>query len=255
MKEYNENEILRLESLLIDNSDELFLQKFHQKSKWNYINKLASTDIRLMYYADNAPDVKINPKNYINDFKLDSHNFSSSGSKRNFIDKRYINFKEFSEIIVESFGYNKKNKKKYPSAGGLYSIFPLIYIYDNAMLSFNIEKGIYTFDENTNSIKLIKELDDKVIQEIKENISEEELKSPYMFAYCINIKRSIAKYGVRGYRHALIEVGSIVQNVRSVLQQNSRGELCCSGFNDDQLTYLSGLNVRNAPIVLLQWWG
>ena len=39
------------------------------------------------------------------------------------------------------------------------------------------------------------------------------------------------------------------------MQKNNRGELCWSGFNDDQLTKLSGLNARNAPIVLLQWWG
>lgn len=41
----------------------------------------------------------------------------------------------------------------------------------------------------------------------------------------------------------------------SISKFNNLGDFCFAGFNDNALTYLSGLNPRLAPVALIQWFG
>ncbi|WP_149031724.1 hypothetical protein [Geobacillus thermodenitrificans] len=69
------------------------------------------------------------------------------------------------------------------------------------------------------------------------NPVENRIYSPYLIGYAINMKKAVAKYKRRGYRHALIEIGLMAQCFRESCKEEERiGEFCWSGFDDNALT-------------------
>lgn len=254
MVEISKNQLMKIQESLIENEDEIDVAKFHQRTCWNYINDELSHSLLRDYYADSISKVNTHrPEHILQSIKLDTHSFEAKGSSRNFV-KKTIPFKVFSEVIIESFGENEHHKRRYPSAGALYSIIPIILVLDNDVVD-SIKKGVYIFDYETLELLLIKEITDNFIEEFLKSIGGGEIISYLLFAYSIDLSKSIAKYKTRGYRHAVMEVGALSQNVRNTLHKKGLSELCWSGFNDNSITKLLSMNVRKAPILLIQWWG
>lgn len=254
MKKFSQSFMQRLEATLIDEKDKYRINRFHNATSWAFINKLNIHDEKLEFYSEQAPKLNDYLDEYYQETPLIDSDFEALGSERKFKKDIELNFELFSKIIKQSFGRNSNNRRRYPSAGGLYTVIPIIYIFSSSAVQF-LEKGIYYYDINRNSLKLIKSLDEKYIEKIKKQVFGEELLSDLMFGYSLNINRSIAKYKLRGYRHGIIEVGLVAQNVRVVLNKNNLSESVWSAYNDFTLAKLSGLNVQEAPLICLQWWG
>lgn len=255
MKRYSKSWISRLESTLVDDKDSKLVNVFNSKSSWNFSNEIIYYDDFLNAYAESAPQSLTIPDEYINEIGLEEHDFESKGSANNFNKEKSLSFKEFSNIINECFGTNLQNKKLYPSAGSLYCVVSLIYIFSSNSVQNIDDPGIYIHNPHNNSILLIKKLEKKDINDIKKQISSNEIISNLAFGYAVDINKSIAKYKVRGFRHSLIEVGLLAQNTRTTLWRYGLSELCWSGFNDFKLTNISGLSPKYSPLILFQWWG
>lgn len=181
-------------------------------------------------------------------------------SCRTFSKRWSIQMDDFGAILRDSFGrFANTLTKNYPSAGGLYPILPIVYIFDENVLRGVPIKGCYLFDSTKLQLILLKEYDEKTMKMVRRQINptENRLFSNLAIGYAIDIKRAITKYRKRGYRYALIEVGAMSQCFRETISKfdNKLGDFCFAGFNDNALTYLSGLNPRLAPIALIQWFG
>lgn len=201
------------------------------------------------------------PNLYLKKYSINSHvNNDYEGSNRIF-NEESLTEAEFSKLIIKSFGTNQHNfSRRYPSAGGLYPILPILFLFeDNSIEDLTLPAGVYVIDTEKYELLLIKKIDSYIKIEFEKYSNFNRgigLPSKYCIGYAINIRKSVTKYKYRGYRHALIEVGLMAQAFRETCRENSiLGEFSSSAFDDFKTTSLAGLDVRNCPVVLLQWFG
>ncbi|UHA74285.1 nitroreductase family protein [Paenibacillus sp. 481] len=216
---------------------------------YEWLSQVELTDIIPNYYESEILLPEVKKVNHV-------------GSKREFELDYNIAPELLSEIMYLAFGRSEHGtSKRYPSGGGLYPVIPVLYLLeDNIILHTAHKKGTYIYDYEKNSLKQIKAWDDREAQKVLNFLNAGDIRkySNYMIGYAIDIRRSVAKYKRRGYRHSLIEIGLMAQAFRETIVEVNHlqlGDFCWSGFDDHAFTYLSGLNPRTCPVTLVQWFG
>jgi SagB-type dehydrogenase family enzyme len=235
--------------------------KMHQKGCW--ISEIMyEYEEELLEWMELVEFTDIIPEYYEKSFqfKIEQKTVERTRSCRTFKENWNINTDDFGIILRDSFGrFSNTLTKNYPSAGGLYPVLPLVYVFDEGVLKGISVKGCYLFHSSKNELILLKEYDEELLNLVINQInpSDRSLFSKIAIGYAIDLKRAITKYRKRGYRYALIEIGAMCQSFRETLSRfdSSLGEFCFAGFNDNALTHLSGLNARLAPVTLIQWFG
>lgn len=234
--------------------------KFHQSTTWIRrdnkfeLSKEVYDWILNNQYRDTLPNI------YDYEIPLNINQMKEfKGSQRHFSDEN-ITYDELSNLLYESFGRNSSShSKSYGSAGALYPVIPLMFFFEeNSIEGLDISPGSYTFNTKNNSLRPLKHFSTDDLKEIKHMIDSYHpaFLSKYCIGYAIDIKKSLAKYDRRGYRHALIEVGLAAQSFKNNANHLFEfGEVCWSGFDDNAFSQKVGMNPRIAPIVLLQWYG
>jgi SagB-type dehydrogenase family enzyme len=164
-----------------------------------------------------------------------------------------ISKKELSEVLFYSAGILNRQKTKslddtrraYPSAGGRYP--PEIYLSINGLKW--IASGIYHYNVIEHSLELMilgdqrKRLNKFVYQEMV-------LKAPITFIISGVLNRTQVKYGPRGYRYVLLDIGHLAQNLYLVATNLKIG--CCTigGFSDDKINNYLDLNENEQVIYM-----
>ncbi|ETT32391.1 SagB/ThcOx family dehydrogenase [Paenibacillus sp. FSL L8-0435] len=238
---------------------ENYILKFHQSSTLLKLpdSKHQSIDDNVIPWLEYAQYTDITPDYYEQKINLNtSTEVNVIGSYRSFNKERLFNFAELSQLLNGAFIRDKQTgSKKYGSAGALYPIVPLVLVFQD---HDTLTRGVYVYDgiEQT-LLKITSWAKDEALH-IKKYVCHDAIDLPEIcIAYAADLRRSIIKYHIRGYRHALIEVGAMSQVFKNSLHKMSKGvgEVSWSGFNDNELTKRCGLNVRLCPIVMLQWFG
>lgn len=234
--------------------------KFHQSTTIiKRDSRINPYSIDMFNWFSNVEYTDVVPNMYLSEHALIDYEYIQKGSVRSFSKKEEFPFHTLSSVIKKSFGRSKDStSKRHPSAGALYPVIPLVCILENYPKS-DLTEGAYVYDSYRHSLKKIKQWDLYEFKELKSVLTSwtGSIYSNYFIAYAIDIKRAIAKYKKRGYRHALIEVGTMVQAFKDSLLEEGKnfGEFCFSGFDDNALTHLLGLNPRLCPVTLIQWFG
>ncbi|MBN8194219.1 hypothetical protein JI667_18980 [Bacillus sp. NTK074B] len=235
--------------------------KFHQSGSFFRSKKMESTFIShdIMSWLEKVEYTDILPDVFEEEIKFDVDPTLNEGSTYDY-DLNYLyQGQDIIQTMHKAFGRGENStSKRYPSAGGLYPVIPLLFVFKENIVEDIPVPGVYMFNPYTSSIYRIKSFTETTLKDLKVAIClEEDFVSNVAIAYSIDLRRSVTKYRARGYRHSLIEVGLMAQSFReSLLEENvGMGDLCWSGFNDNALTHMAGLNVRLAPITLLQWFG
>jgi len=238
---------------------ENYILKFHQSSTLlkHPESKHQSLDGNVIPWLEVVQHTDITPNYYEEKIQLDINNEQNViGSCKKFEKERMFNFPEFSELLNEAFLRDqKKGSKKYGSAGALYPIIPLLLLFKD---HDGLSQGVYVYDGVEKALLKIKTWKNDEASYIKKYVCHDAVDMPEScIAYAADLRRAIIKYHIRGYRHALIEVGAMSQVFKNSLHKlkNDVGEVSWSGFNDNELTKKCGLNVRLCPIVMLQWFG
>lgn len=239
---------------------ENFILKFHQASTYliHKKNKSDVFDSRIFYWLTQVEKTDVRPEYYEKKIKLEyfPHSIEVKGSFRKYRNDYNLSLEEISLLLNYSFGRDESTKsKRYGSAGGLYPVVPLLIILKSYE---DFECGSYVYDSENKCLLKIKGWTDEEGTELKNEISKGNTELPNTcIVYAVDIRRAILKYHIRGYRHALIEVGAMSQVFKDSLHKlgHDFGEISWSGFNDNQLSHTCGLNPRLCPILLLQWFG
>lgn len=233
--------------------------KFHQSTTfygYNYYTANENDEL-LLTWMKSTEYTDVLPNFVIEEVTFDEIPLKRKASMRDF-DKEYCMAKsKFGHLLNEAFGRDDTSfSKRYPSAGALYPVFPIIYIFSPDAAE-GLSMGCYVFDSHKIRLLKIKDFSSKDTASIRSAISNDDFPSYLAIGYAIDLKRAVTKYRRRGYRHALIEVGLMAQSFREACRDvdDELGELCWSGFSDHQLAHASGLNPRLSPIGLLQWFG
>ncbi len=238
---------------------ENMVSKFHQSGNFTLAaskrHKYISEEVLdWAYTIENTDTLPSYYENTIN--LLPINRYDKISSNRALSKDKQLTLEHISHVLYNAFGRGKaSNSKQYPSAGALYPVMPLLLIFKEQNYAL---PGVYAYNEKSNQLLQIKSWSSKEALFIKKDCCMfTETLSDTCIAYSIDMRKALFKYRYRGYRHALIEIGAMTQCFKECLHQldTNLAEVSWSGFNDNQLTYLSGLNVKLAPITLLQWFG
>ncbi|MFO1441769.1 nitroreductase family protein [Bacillus sp. Bva_UNVM-123] len=251
-----------LQEALLTESELNEVVKMHQKSTWNipyHWNLYDSSE--LIYWVSLAEDT--DPLPILTEDTVSLPPVSrelltiNKTSERYFKEDYIFKIDDLSDILFRSFGQMENSHRNYPSAGGLYPVIPILLVLDNKTVPFLKTNGSYLYDSKKNQLLLLKGFTEEDLVKCKASIHVHMEEMPNLaMLYAIDIRRAITKYKIRGYRHALIEVGLMAQSFRNTLWNYEHyGECCWSGFNDNSLSNILGLSPRLAPIAMLQWFG
>lgn len=157
---------------------------------------------------------------------------------------------DISQLLWAAYGITDDNyKKSVPSAGALYPLDIYAIIGKNGVK--DLKEGIYHYNSQNHSIRLIKEGDYKD-EIVRASLSQSWMKdAPMMILITIEFERITIKYGKRGERYAYMEAGSSYQNV--FLQAISLGLSCgiVGAFNDNEIIKICSLPENYLPVIIM----
>lgn len=151
---------------------------------------------------------------------------------------RQIDFETVAQIFAQAIGADGHGRRPYPSGGALYSIEAVAILGDSGgcVTDFNV----LHYMPVSNSFEVLPGAYDR---EKFQKIYKIEAAAFYV-AYFINLKKAIFKYRSRGYRLALMEIGSMYQQMLQVAQTHGLGSRVLSGFSEYALAKNCGLDSR-----------
>ena len=131
-----------------------------------------------------------------------------------------------------------------PSAGALYPLE----VYSVVLRSKDLANGVYHYNVQTHRLEFLTEGD--FHKQLYENLLGVELMPGADIALLItsDLSRTMTKYGERGYRFILIEVGHLAQNVSLVCETLGINSVCLGGFYERGLSDLLSTDVRRQPV-------
>ncbi len=135
------------------------------------------------------------------------------------------------------------------SGGALYPLDIYILVGENGVE--NIGAGVYHYSPNEHSISMVSKGDRR------REISTASLslmwmaKAPVIFVITAEYKRITGKYGERGTRYALIEVGHAGQNLFLEAEALGLGAGIVGAFDDPEVSRVAGLPSRHEPVLIM----
>lgn len=126
-----------------------------------------------------------------------------------------------------------------PSAGALYPIE----IFVSTQAVEGLAAGLYHYEPHAHGLHLV---NDNVPTDFIEPFLNQDyiVNANALFIFTSVFMRSMGKYGARGYRFALLEVGHQAENVCLMAVQLGLGSLCIGGFHDKSVNEILGIDGR-----------
>jgi len=136
--------------------------------------------------------------------------------------------------------------RMFPSAGGLNS--PEIYlVIDNIE---KLEKGLYHYDPYEHKLGLLKE--GSISKDLYNASLRQEciLEAPMTIVLVGEYSRTSSKYGVRGYRYFLLDIGHLGMNIYLVATSLGLGTVCVGAFEDEPIEKLIGVDKHEIIVTM-----
>jgi len=142
-----------------------------------------------------------------------------------------------------------KGRRVAPSGGALYPLDIYILIGGNGVEK--MEAGVYHYLPKEHSISPILRGDRR--KEIASaSLSQMWMaKAPVIIIITAEYRRITGKYGERGVRYALIEVGHIGQNLFLQAEALGLGAGVVGAFNDSEVSKVAGLPAEHEPLLIM----
>jgi SagB-type dehydrogenase family enzyme len=125
----------------------------------------------------------------------------------------------------------KVSFRPYPSPGGLYPTEMYVFLNDVD----GTEPCLAHYDARAHALRVIKTHDGNLFKKVQIHSVEDDVVPPVVFVLTTVPQRVTVKYGARGYRMGLLEVGHASQNICLVTQALGLGSLVYGSYFDDEL--------------------
>lgn len=133
-----------------------------------------------------------------------------------------------------------------PSAGGLYPIE----LYVATQMVSGVPDGIYHYDARFHGLEQLK-LGRFHEQLADLTIGQEMIRSANVVVIMTAVfRRTIWKYGLRGYRYVLLDAGHVGENIYLAAEGLKLGAVTIGGFFDAEVSELLALQADEAPVYL-----
>jgi SagB-type dehydrogenase family enzyme len=165
--------------------------------------------------------------------------------------ERTLSLAHLSQLLWVAQGITdpKEGKRAAPSGGALYPLDIYILIGENGVE--RVEAGVYHYLPKEHSVLLISKGDRR--KEIASVALYQMwmVKAPVIFLITAEYRRITGKYGERGIRYALIEVGHVGQNLFLQAEALGLGAGIVGAFNDLEVSKVAGLPPKHEPLLIM----
>lgn len=181
--------------------------------------------------------------------------FKRQASFTKFSEKK-ITLSEVQNFLLATFSCDDNQHRPYPSAGGLYPVEPLVFLFPERVDSFNHPAGCYHFRPLSESLQLIQKIDRETFyQKLMHGFVAEGHQPAFCILYIAQVVKAIFKYRYRGYRHALMEAGAMYQAATVSSEHfQLRNTVWCTFSEPEILTALK-LDYRSYLPLAMQFFG
>ena len=165
--------------------------------------------------------------------------------------ERSLSLNHLSQLLWAAQGITEPTtgRRAAPSGGALYPLDIYILIGENGVEK--MEAGVYHYLPKEHSVSMILKGDRR--REIASaSLSQMWMaKAPVLFIITAEYKRITGKYGERGVRYALIEVGHVAQNLFLQSEALGLGAGIVGAYNDPEVSKVAGLPSKHEPLLIM----
>jgi len=157
-----------------------------------------------------------------------------------------LSLEEVSQLLWSAQGETTPwGEKTAPSAGATYPLE----IYLVAGNVEGIEPGLYHYNPPNHNLILVKEGDFR--RELTRAALGQDMiaRAPVTIVICAEFKRTTGRYGERGIRYVLMEVGHVGQNIHLQAEALNLGTVVIGAFYDEDVKEILG--VKEEPLYLM----
>ena len=165
--------------------------------------------------------------------------------------ERILPLNYLSQLLWAAQGITdpREGKRATPSGGALYPLD--IYLVVGVSGVEGIEAGIYHYLPEKHSISLLSKGDHRKEVASASLWQTWMAKAPVMFIITAEYQRITRKYGERGIRYALIEVGHVGQNLFLQAEALGLGAGIVGAFNDADVLKVTGGAPQREPLLIM----
>jgi len=165
--------------------------------------------------------------------------------------ERTLSLAHLSQLLWVAQGITdpKEGKRAAPSGGALYPLDIYIFVGENGVE--RVESGVYHYQPEKHSLLMVTKGDRR--KEIA-SVALYQMwmaKAPVIFLITAEYRRITGKYGERGIRYALIEVGHVGQNLFLQAEALGLGAGIVGAFNDLEVSKVAGLPPKHEPLLIM----
>lgn len=159
--------------------------------------------------------------------------------------KGYPNFDNILNFINFTFGRNADfsgefSKFNYPSAGGLYNVDVFFLVREpNGW-------AVYHYLKNSNAAEFIHVVNQsEIVKYLSDSETAVPVFSDFIIFYTVTPLLAVAKYGERGYKFSLIEVGSMMQVASQISIKYGYRNRPYGFYDEHAISKILGLNCKH----------
>jgi SagB-type dehydrogenase family enzyme len=165
--------------------------------------------------------------------------------------ERTLSLDHLSQLLWSAQGITDSTRGRRAAASGG-ALYPLdIYVLIGESGVEKMEAGVYHYSPNEHSVSPMAKRDRR------RDIASASLsqmwmaKAPVIFVITAEYKRITGKYGERGIRYALIEVGHVAQNLFLQAEALELGAGIVGAFNDSEVSKVVGVPAEHEPLLIM----
>lgn len=165
--------------------------------------------------------------------------------------ERSLSLMHVSQLLWAGQGVTDslENKRVAPSAGALYPLDIYILLGENSVEK--IEAGVYRYAPNEHTLLPIAKGERRREMALACLSQMWMARAPAMLIITTEYRRITGKYGERGIRYALMEVGHVGQNLFLQAEALGLGAGIVGAFNDSQVSKIAGLPTQHEPLLIM----
>lgn len=195
-------------------------------------------------------------KNDIECMDVGEKRFHRQASSSRFSGEK-VDFSQLQSFLIQTFSPDEKGRRAYPSAGGLYPVEPLVFLFaEHIETDYPLTSGCYHFRPVSRVLQLIKAMDaEHFYSRLLHDLIAREKRPAFCLLYMAHLGKSIFKYRYRGYRHAVMEAGSMYQHATITSQAMGLSNSVWSSFAEYEFLAALGLDSAAFMPLMMQLFG
>jgi SagB-type dehydrogenase family enzyme len=178
-------------------------------------------------------------------------------SGRNFDDRTELNFSVVAHLLREALTADASGRRAYPSGGALYPVETYVVRTSQGSIGWPNQENVMRLRPMAAALEIIETgHDTDILLSTLSGFESEYLGRPHFaLVYTIHLDRALFKYEYRGYRLAMMEIGSMYQMCALHAKKLGLENRVWAGFHDHLVSKTLGIAPTHLLPCVVQFFG